>query len=309
MLRFSRKQEVFKIGRVQVGGQPGELPTVLIGSIFYHGHKIVEDPKLGGFDRGKAEELVNKQDELSDATGNPCMVDAVAVTPEAMVKYLEYCVDATEAPILIDGVPKARVAGVKYALEAGFVDRVVYNSIFMPSREELSNLQKAGIKAAILLAYNPKNPWARGRLEMVEQLFDKAREASVEKPLVDVCVINLPSFGLALRAAYMVKEKYGVPVGCAPSNGIHMWREGSSIWGKEILKLCNASASAIALTSCCDYVLYGPIEEAPNVFPVCAVADAVVATAVREMGITTKTRDHPLYKLFPRFVQELKKYV
>jgi tetrahydromethanopterin S-methyltransferase subunit H len=106
----------------------------------------------------------------------------------------------------------------------------------------------------------------------------------------------------------MVKDKYGVPVGCAPSNGIYIWKEGRNLWGVKSLKLCNASASAIALTLGCDYVLYGPIGEAPQVFPARAVADAVVATAVRDMGITTQTRDHPVYKLFPEFAEELEKY-
>ncbi len=128
------------------------------------------------------------------------MLDAVARTPEAMVKYLEFCVDATEAPILIDGVPKARVAGVEYAFEAGFADRVVYNSILLPMRDELYNIKRAGIKAAILLAYNPKNPWARGRLEVVEQLLNIAQEAGVEKHLIDTCVTYLPSVGTACNS-------------------------------------------------------------------------------------------------------------
>jgi len=43
LFKFGRKQEVFDIGGVKIGGQPGELPTVLIGSIFHEGHKIVKD--------------------------------------------------------------------------------------------------------------------------------------------------------------------------------------------------------------------------------------------------------------------------
>lgn len=39
---------------------------VLIGSIFYNGHKFVEDDKKGQFDRAKAEAAIKLQEEFSD---------------------------------------------------------------------------------------------------------------------------------------------------------------------------------------------------------------------------------------------------
>ena len=51
MFKFEREQQIFNIAGVKVGGQPGQLPTVLIGSIFYHGHRIVVDQKRGDFDK------------------------------------------------------------------------------------------------------------------------------------------------------------------------------------------------------------------------------------------------------------------
>ena len=65
-MKFEKLQEIFTIHNVKVGGQPGELPTVLIGTIFYEGHKIVKNPMKGEFDRKQAEELLKKQEELSD---------------------------------------------------------------------------------------------------------------------------------------------------------------------------------------------------------------------------------------------------
>jgi len=51
---------------------------VLIGSLFHEGHKIVEDRKLGLFDRRRAERLIRVQEEMSEKTGLPCMLDVVA---------------------------------------------------------------------------------------------------------------------------------------------------------------------------------------------------------------------------------------
>ena len=36
---------MFDICNVKLGGQPGEYPTVLAGTIFYNKHDIVQDPK------------------------------------------------------------------------------------------------------------------------------------------------------------------------------------------------------------------------------------------------------------------------
>ena len=47
MFRFDKEQIVLDVAGVKVGGQPGEYPTVLAGTIFYGGHKIIEDEKAG----------------------------------------------------------------------------------------------------------------------------------------------------------------------------------------------------------------------------------------------------------------------
>ena len=82
-----------KIGNVELGGLPGELPTVLIGSIFYEGHRIVEDAKKGVFNKERAKELVAVQEELSQKTGNPHMVDVVGIAEEAIEKFVSFIVD------------------------------------------------------------------------------------------------------------------------------------------------------------------------------------------------------------------------
>ena len=45
MFRFEKEQKIVNAGGIKVGGQPGEVPTALTGTIFYIGHKIVKDKK------------------------------------------------------------------------------------------------------------------------------------------------------------------------------------------------------------------------------------------------------------------------
>ena len=63
MFIFQKEQVIHTIGGVRIGGNPGEVPTVLAGSIFYSGHKLVSDSIKGIFDKVEAENLVNLQDE------------------------------------------------------------------------------------------------------------------------------------------------------------------------------------------------------------------------------------------------------
>jgi len=65
MFKFDKKQEVFDIGGVKFGGQPGEYPTVLVSTMFYGKHKIVSDEDKGIFDKATAESLWNAQQTMS----------------------------------------------------------------------------------------------------------------------------------------------------------------------------------------------------------------------------------------------------
>lgn len=78
MFAFKTEQKIYGIDGLKIGGQPGQLPTVMIGSIFYHKDKIVADAKTGNFDRNKAEEILSAEQEISARTGNPRIVDVCA---------------------------------------------------------------------------------------------------------------------------------------------------------------------------------------------------------------------------------------
>ena len=128
MYVFDRKQDVYEIAGVKIGGQPGEYATVLAGTIFYAKHYIVEDADKGIFDKKEAERLIKMQEEMSDVTGNPVMLQIFSESPEAMEKEIEFCAEVSDAPFLIDStVAEAKIAGMKYCDEVGLSDRAIYN--------------------------------------------------------------------------------------------------------------------------------------------------------------------------------------
>jgi tetrahydromethanopterin S-methyltransferase subunit H len=151
MFIFSKEQQVFKIGKVTIGGQPGQNPPALIGSIFYKNHKIVEDDKTGIFDKDQAETLINIQDEWADKTGIPAILDVVGEYPEALIKYIEFITSLTDTPLLMDGATgNVRTPVCQHLKEVGLAgDQIIYNSIdYYSDDSELTAIKDAGLKTS-----------------------------------------------------------------------------------------------------------------------------------------------------------------
>jgi tetrahydromethanopterin S-methyltransferase subunit H len=297
-LEFSAQQQTFDIGGTKVGGQPGVRPAVLIGSAFYHGHKILIDEDRGEFDRDAAERAIRGQDDFAERTGNPCMLDVVGATPEAIRRHLEFAAGITKAPLLIDGTTAdVRIAGLKYVAEAGLADRVVYNSIQPEvTDEELRAIEDAGVQSAILLTYYLLDFTGKGRVEAVRQLLPRLQDAGVSKPIVDTCVLDLATFGQACNAIFDIKDEFGLPAGGGVHNAVAMWKGLATKMGEQAYDPCIASASAAAIAIGGDFVLYGPVEDAKYVFPAVAMVDTAYSQVVMERGGKPE-ENHPRYRI------------
>lgn len=270
MFRYSLEQKVFEIKGVKVGSQPGENPPILIGSIFYHKHKIVEDEKKGVFRKEEAEKLIKNVEELSDRTKIPFMLDVVGASPEAIVKYIEFVSSITKAPILVDPLGDVNVASValRYVKEVGLIDRVIYNSLTAKSRdEEYKLLQESGVDKAVLLLYTDKVLDVEARIKSLEMMLEKTRVYGVDKYMVDTFVIDLPSLSVAMRTAIEIKKRFGLPVGCGAHNAISAQRKAfKERFGSEWVKIMELASNLAPIVIGSDFLLYGPIETSNEVF-------------------------------------------
>ncbi|MDI3502343.1 MAG: tetrahydromethanopterin S-methyltransferase subunit [Archaeoglobi archaeon] len=299
MFRFSSPQQIIEISGVKLGGQPGELPTVMIGSIFFEGHSIVEDPKNGIFDERKAEELVNSALELSEETGNPTIIDVVGESSEALIRYIDFISEICDAPFLVDGTTASiRADATKYVGEVGLQERAIYNSISEHlTDEERKAIRESRMSSAVILAVNSRNPMVSGRIEMAERLIREAEELGIKNILVDTGVLDIPDVGIASRTIFEVKERFGLPSGCAPANTIDMWTRLKER-GKDIFRVCDAFGSAMTPLFGADFVMYGPIGRAKYIYPAVSFADAIIAYTMRHEGVRPRTREHPLFRIF-----------
>jgi tetrahydromethanopterin S-methyltransferase subunit H len=306
LYRFEREQSIVNIAGVRFGGQPGEFPTVLCGTIFYQSHTIVQDEDRGLFDRDRAEMLVSRQAQLSQETGNPSVLHIYARTIDAFEKYLEFVDQVWNGPFIIDSAdPLVRTAAANLVSELGYADLAIYNSINLATDalEEMA-LRDSEIDSAILLAYNPAELGVDGSLKVLETggsvrekgLIPLARELGIVNLLIDPGVVPLGSgAGAALRFSVAAKARFGLPVGSGIHNAVSSWSwlKGRSLQDR---RCCDAAATAMQQLSAGDFVLYGPIENAEFIFPVAAMADIMVAEAVRDFDIWPAP-EHPVNRL------------
>jgi len=306
LFRLSKEQSIVNVAGVKFGGQCGQLPSVLCGTIFYQGHKIVADEERGIFDRAAAERLISRQAELSEETLCPSVLHLFARSIEAFEKYLEFAEGVWSGPFIIDSADvSTRSAAALLVSELGYADRAIYNSISLATEEkEMQALLESEIDSSIILAYNPSQPGVDGSLAILETggnvrekgLLAAAHEMGMRNLLIDPAVLPLGSGGgSALRFCVAAKARLGLPVGSGIHNAVSSWPWLSK---KEmaVRKACDAAAAAMQLLAGADFLLYGPIESADIIFPAAAMADILIAEAVRDLDIVPG-EGHPLYRL------------
>ena len=296
MLKFTNKQAVFRIAGVDFGGQPGKRRTVMVGSIFYPRHSVVEDRVEGKVRPGAVERLIGDMARASDETGCPTALMVFAETERCMRSHLEKVADAFKGPLFIDS-PSAevRIAGIVRAKEMGIHQRVIYNTINAGVAEkELQALRDNGVRSAVLLAFNPGDIQAKGKIYLLENgggilpqgMVELAQSYGIDRPLLDMAVMaSEQGAGSALRGIMIAKAKWGLPCGCAMHNAVESHPPLTKLQGEDrkLFRYVDVAASTMPVMAGADYVMYGPIEFARRTFHAVAFADQLMAQAASEL--------------------------
>jgi tetrahydromethanopterin S-methyltransferase subunit H len=299
--KFNTIQNIYSIGRVKVGGQPGELPTFLIGSIFWLGQKLVQDANNGIFDVTEAEKIINTMQTQSDITGVPFAFDIVGTTELAFEKYIDFVSNHSDAPLVLDAMsPKARMAAADLAKNMGLADRCIYNSVYRGvSDVELAKLKESGIQCSIVLADNQQDNSLEGKMAIAQEALALADKAGITKPMIDTAIPAFaPDMGTAVRTISAMKEKYGHPVGLGSGNVVTTMGWIKANIAKEFRKGPVTSTNSIMQMAGANYLMFGPAEQAEWVFPAVAVTDIYIASAAADLGTRPLEETHPIYKAF-----------
>lgn len=313
MWSFETEQKVCEVGGVKFGGRPGQFPTVVCSSIFQKGDRVFEGKRKEGFDEKKAEELLKEQERLSQETGVPGMADIVANTGKEFERYVDFVTSVSDMPFCVDAWQmKPKLAGAAYCAEKGLLDRMFYNSLTVWEEDletEIREIHQMGVKHVLLVAFDMADQMPSGRITGTQKILDVMEKvgASFESIFVDTSVMNGPATAFCGIANRMIKEKWGFPAASAPSNGSYMWKQAREQWGFKGWSAADAGLESLAAFLYHDMIFSGPMAGATRIFPAVAMADAFTASAVfAENKALPELESHPLNKLFPEFVDQLK---
>jgi tetrahydromethanopterin S-methyltransferase subunit H len=279
MLNFEKEQKIAEIGDVRIGGQPGENPVVMIGTVFYARHQALLDEKTGKFDKNLIETEVNEFVKVVEETGLQAIIDVVGAYPEALLKECEYIADLVEYPFLVDGLnDMSRIPAMQGLKEMGLIDRAILNSIDENTTEDtIKKIKEIGVKNAILLTFGNKYIFPHQKLHFLQEiLIPKAEKANIKNIMVDTAVLDLPSISVNFETVYLVKNELGYPSGFAPSNAIYAWD-----FIKKFGDVPRCGAIASIMTYCAasgsDFILFGPVKFAKCIVPSIALISGINA--------------------------------
>lgn len=313
MFHYDKEQKVYEIGGVKFGGQPGDYPTVVCSSIFQKGDRVFSGKRKEGFSEQRGEEVLKKQDKLAEETGIPGMADIVANSEKEFKTYIDFVTSVSNMPFCIDAwVLKPKLAGAAYCAEKGLLDRMFYNSLTVWEKDletEIREISNLGVKHVLLVAFDQEDQMPSGRVTGTRKLLEAIDKvgAKFETIIVDTATMNAPATAMCSVANRMIKEEWGCAVSSAPSNGSYMWKEAKEKWGFKGWAAADATLEGLCAFSHHDMIFSGPMGGVDRIMPAVAMAEAYLATAVFSTHKRLpKDQNHPLYKLFPDFVDQLK---
>jgi tetrahydromethanopterin S-methyltransferase subunit H len=285
---------------VNMGGQLGETPTLLAGSIFFDRQKLVVDAQKGSFDRTEAKRLIRLQSNWSKVTGNPCCVDVIASTTEAMRIYLDFVVEHFDGPIMVDGSKgNVKIAGIRHMASIGLSERVIYNSISAEStEEEFEAIGEYGVRAVLVLIVESTDFSAESKIKMMtseDGPISRLKAQGVSEFLIDPGIIDLPSIGVAKEVMARARELDYLP-GTAAHNAISTWSGLKTKIGEGFKKPAVAVVNALTVAWGGSFVIYGPMALADTVFPAVAMVDTALGQSMIEKG-KIPDPSHPLFKI------------
>lgn len=318
MFRLSTNPKVCRMAGIEVGGQPGDRPPLLIANMFQTGDKLFTSRKDFQFDRERARERLRELEAISEQTGIPAMVGMVAPKGyDEMRVYTEFFLENSHLPFGVDTwTEKARLETARFIADHNLQDRFLYNSITAWDKDipgQVARLKEYGIKHVVVQAFDvggDKRP--SGRVTSLTSLLPMVEAGEFESILIDTSVMNLPTIGFSLIANRLVKEKFGWPSGCAPANGSYMWLKGcAETWGadagRDVFRGADAGLHALSTILWTDWMVYGPMTGTRRIFGAVASAMAVLAMLVNEEGAPLpESPNHPLHRLWPEVVAQLR---
>lgn len=294
MFSFTKNQEIFSIGNIHIGGQPGMNPTVLFAGLFFKGTP----------DMITAEKQIYEMMDISKNTGIPAIPDFFIKKQQYIQPIIDFITNKLDEhmPFSIDVIePSIKIEVLKQLFDSSLLCRCIYNSIHVGiTNEERNALQKYTPEMAILVSFNPKDSSVDGKIEVLENgahltesgLLQIAKDIGIQNVLVDTAALAPGNnSGAAIAAIPVIKEEYGLPTGCAIHNVVEKskWLETYS----SVRDIVDVSSNVTIPLFGGDFALFGSIDLSSKIFPLVAWHNILISEYVENYFGIQPSAGHP----------------
>ena len=299
MFSFTKNQKIMNISNIKIGGQPGLYPTVLFGGFFFKGNPNFIDAK---------KQIKNMYDK-SNKTGNPAIPDFFIRKKEYIEDIVNFIINNVpdNLPFSIDIIePNLKIETLEYLNKKNILSRTIYNSIHIGiTDEEIEAIKNFTPRAAILVAFNPKDKSPDGKIEVLENganliscgLLELSNNLGIKNVLIDTAAMAPgDNSGSSIAAIPVIKEEYGFPTGCAIHNVVEKskWLDDFNNVRKPVDASSNMNISLFGG----DFAIYGPVENSDLVFPMIAWQDILVSEYTENYFGVKPDDIHPRRKFY-----------
>ncbi len=264
----------YSYGNIKLGRGSFELPPVLIGTIFYQNETIVDRKNSEIFNIQKAKKRIDTQISLSEKYNIPHLIEISAITPKAMIKYLEFYLDNYEPPFVLGGNFESRVAGIKYLAELSIKpDQYIYNTISnLKNKKEIQILQKYKIKSIVVLILGSNNMTSTQRFAYLTEnnqpdnsnILEGLKSIGIKKILIDGGVIDIESLAHVLETQKLISVSLELPVGTAPN--LFLFQYSSPRLNTKFHTRYRRASIMFIASWLSNFIFYGAIEDAKESF-------------------------------------------
>ncbi|MHA1636753.1 MAG: hypothetical protein ACTSUO_06915 [Candidatus Thorarchaeota archaeon] len=287
MFVFKKEQQVIDFGGVQVGGNPGENPTVLIGGLFFKDQPIVMSAKKGEFDSTLAKSWVDDGVTMAEKTGHPLIIQVYGRTTQAIENHLSWLIEHYDGPFMFESTSvKARARAIEFCDETGVSHRAIYNSINLSTKsDELELIKNSSLNMAVVLGWSPRATSLIDRMDTVKKMVQIATDAGIEKFVVDPATMPVGAgYGLDYRTILAIKSELGLPTCLGPENAPSAWKfiRQNKLDDDTTFLSSIIAATTAAQVMATDCIMYGSMIWTKEVFAATALIGNAIATCTAE---------------------------
>ena len=267
-------EDYYLYGNIKLGYGKFTISPILIGTMFYQGQSLVDRKKETLFDESKARKRIDTHKKLADQYKLSGLVEISAVTPDAMVKYLNFYLDHYGPPFVLGGSFEARIAGIEHLNDRGInPEDYIYNSVSnLKNVKETEILQKNRIKSVVVLILGSNNMRSSQRYAYITEknqpgnlnIIDGLKKLGIEKIWIDGGVIDIESFSHILETQQIVSSTLKLPVGTAPT--LFLFRYSSPRLNKKFHTKARKASVMFIASWYSNFIFYGAIEDARECF-------------------------------------------